>query len=253
MGESHSSDRSNIERPGSRRRTRRSVVWPPKGSVVSVRDGDVGTLFLLRNAGAARSVHGQLSVETGNRSRRMGPRGVEAGTRSGIRTAWHPAAGIADLWALHRPRLSDPDIRRNSRRPMDRPNPNRHPWRDADGRRPFHDGLRAPFPVRAGASHSGQRRFQAEYFDAGWIFMHPTICAETALIRFSTSESTSVRSFHRWSAVLSAKTSVGTTALPARALGWRSGLRLTWPAFPACPNNSFKIRLSKPGNRRIRT
>src|ERR1700704_5019884 len=165
-GESYGSDRSNIWRPCSRRRSRRSVVWPPKRSFVSVRNGDVGTLFLLRHAGAARSVHGRLSVEAGNRSRRIGPRDVEAGTGSGIRTAWHPAAGIADLWALHRPRLSDPDIRWNSRRPVDGPNPNRHPWRDADGRGPFHDGLRASFPVRAGASHSGQRRFQAEYFDA---------------------------------------------------------------------------------------
>src|ERR1700680_1487432 len=168
MGERHSPEQSTIERPGSRRRTRRSVVWPPKRPFVSVRNGDVGTLLLLRNAGAARSVHGRLSVEAGNRSRRIGPCDLEAGTQSRIRTAWYPAAGIADLWALHRPRLSDPDIRRNSRRPMDRPDPNRHPGRDADGRRPFHDGLRTSFSVRTGASHSGQRRLQAEYFDAGW-------------------------------------------------------------------------------------
>jgi len=44
-----------------------------------------------------------------------------------------------------------------------------------------------------------------------------TIGAETALTRFSTSGSTSARSFHHWCAVLSVKTSAGTTALQARA------------------------------------
>src|SRR6266700_1969279 len=160
--------RSSIGRPCSRRRRRRSVVWPPKRSFVSVRNRDVGTLFLLRNEGTARSVHGRLSVEAGNRPCRMGPRDVAAGARSRIRTAWRSAAGVADLWALHRPGVPDADHRWNHRRPMDWPNANRHRWRDADGRGPFHDGLRASFSGRTHASHCRQRGFQAEYCDPGW-------------------------------------------------------------------------------------
>ena len=77
------------------------------------------------------------------------------------------APRLADLRLLHRPRLSDADLRRPAGRPRARPPPHRHPRRGVDGDRPFHDGLRASVSVRARLSHSRQRRLQAEHLDPG--------------------------------------------------------------------------------------
>ena len=94
-----------------------------------------------------------------------------AGVKSALEAVFGPLdvqpLVVADLRLLHGARLSHADFRRPSRRPRARPAPHRHHRRDADGDRPFHDGGRAAFSVRAARADPRQRRVQAEYFHAG--------------------------------------------------------------------------------------
>ena len=78
-------------------------------------------------------------VEHGDRARRRSSAALEIA----VRPARHPAVRLADLRALHRPRLSHADLRRAPRRPRARPPPHRGHRRAPDGDRPFHDGVRA--------------------------------------------------------------------------------------------------------------
>ena len=148
----------------------------------------------------------------------LGLRGAQERARSGVRPARRAALVVADLRPLHGARLSDADLRRPPRRPRARPAPHRHHRRDADGDRPFHDGGRAAFPVRAAARSSSATALSSRTSrprSAGSI--RRAIRAATAPIRSSMSASMSARSWRRWSAARSARRSAGITALPPPA------------------------------------
>ena len=125
---------------------------------------------------------------------------------------------LAHLRPLYRPRLSHADIRRHPRRPRARPAPHHPAWRDPDGDRPFHDGVRAAVPVRPDRADSRQRRVQAQYFGAG----RRALCARRSAARprlFDLLRRDQCRraSWRRWSAARSARSSAGTMASPPPA------------------------------------
>ena len=97
----------------------------------------------------------------------VGLLGAQARARKRLRPARRAAAVVADLGPLYRARLFHADLRRASRRPRARPAPHRRHRRGADGDRPFHDGGRAAFPVRAVGADPRHRLLQAEYLDPG--------------------------------------------------------------------------------------
>src|SRR5262249_41240674 len=82
------------------------VPRPSARARLPVRDRDVGALLVLRDAGAARALHGQIPAAPGRgreRGRSFRP-AAHAGSR--VRAARHPALRVADLRPLYRPRLS---------------------------------------------------------------------------------------------------------------------------------------------------
>ena len=160
------------------------------------------------------------------RSLRQRRRPVRRQARAGksVRPARRAAAVVADLGPLYRARLFHADFRRAPRRPRARPAPHRRRRRGADGDRPFHDGGRTAFPVRAVGAHSRLAAASSRIFrprSAG--FMRRAITAATAPIRSSMSASMSARSWRRWSAARWARKSAGTTALPPPASACASG------------------------------
>src|SRR5512132_1686549 len=81
------------------------------GTCVPVRNRNVGTLLLLRHAGTARSLHGQVSVCLAARRGGDWPCVLSecAGTR--VRSARSPTSRLASLRFLHRPGLFDANPR----------------------------------------------------------------------------------------------------------------------------------------------
>ena len=114
-----------------------------------VHDRNVGALLLLRDALAARALHDEISAAGRSFRQRGRPPRRQARARKHLRAARRATAVVADLGPLYRPRLFHADFRRATRRPRARPAPYRRHRRRPDGDRPFHDGGRAAFSVRA--------------------------------------------------------------------------------------------------------
>ncbi len=150
-----------------RTRQRRRAVRPSARAELSLRHRDVGALLVLRHEGAARAIHGEVSAAARARADRYRLRGAEKRTGVPVRAARHPAAVVAYLRPLHRPRLSDSGARRLSRRPRTRPASHRRDRRCADGAGPFHDGVRAAVSIGAVRAHLGNGAFKPKHLDPG--------------------------------------------------------------------------------------
>src|SRR5258708_16812444 len=110
-------------RVGWRRSTR-----PSTRTHVPVRDRDVGALLLLRDAGAARPLHGQIPASARAGAQRLWLGRPEGLARGLVRAARHSAAGLPDLRPLYLARLSHAAFPRLARRPRALPAPDRdHP------------------------------------------------------------------------------------------------------------------------------
>ena len=199
----------------------RAIIRPSARPHVSVHDRNVGALFLLRHALAARALHDEISAAV--RSFQQCDRAcrAQARTRRPVRPARRAAVVVADLGPLYRARLFHADLRRAPRRPRARPAPHRRHRRDADGDRPFHDGGRTAFSVRAlSRSFSAVAASSRIFRRRSAAFMRRAMRAATAPIPFSMSASISARSWRRSSAAHWAKASAGITALPPPASAW---------------------------------
>src|SRR5215216_5832410 len=144
-------------------RKNRRTVRAPQGARVPVRHRDVGALLLLRDARPPRALHGEIPVAGGPGRDRGGAHGPAAGARMAVRPARYPAARLADLRLLYRPRLSDADPRRPSGGSRTGAAAHRRCRCRADGDRPLHDGVRDAVPVRAAGPDPRQRRLQAQH------------------------------------------------------------------------------------------
>src|SRR5262245_59663216 len=90
-------------------------IWSPARAFIPVLHRDVGALLLLRDARAARPLHGEISAAA--RARRQGDRAGNAQEllRRHLRPARHAAVLLAHLRPLYRPRLLHAVLRRHSR------------------------------------------------------------------------------------------------------------------------------------------
>src|SRR5258708_8680148 len=118
-----------------------------------VRDRDVGALLLLRDAGAARALHGQIPASARAGAQRLWLGRPEGLARGLVRAARHSAAGLADLRPLYWARLSHADFRRLARRPRARPAPDRDQRGQPYGPPALHDCVRTVVPARAALHH----------------------------------------------------------------------------------------------------
>src|SRR5262245_48399458 len=143
-------------------------IWPPARAIFPVHHRDVGALLLLRDAFAARPLHGEIPASA--RARRKGDRACNAQEllRRHFRPAGKPAFLLAHLWPLYRARLLHAVFWRLARRPLPRSASHHHNRRLAHGGRSFHDGVRAAVSVRADRAHPWQRLLQAQYVGPGW-------------------------------------------------------------------------------------
>ncbi len=118
-----------------------------------------------------------------------------------------------------------------------------------DGDRPFHDGGRAAFSVRAARADSRPRLLQAEHFDPGRRALRARrSIAATAPIPSSMSASMSARSWRRWSAARSARKWAGTTALPPPASACASGCRFIFTRCRICRRTNCTRRRRRISN-----
>ena len=193
---------------------RRATFRPSARARLPVRHRDVGALLLLRDARAARALHGEIPAAA-----RATPT-----TSSGLRRcaacfegmfgplAAQPFAshiyglytGLVYLTPFFGGLIADRVLGQHRTIVI---------GAVADGDRPFHDGVRAAVPVRAARAHPRQRLLQAQHVDPGrHALSRPATRGATAPTRSSMSASISARSWRRSSAARSARRSAGTTA-----------------------------------------
>ncbi len=138
----------------STRRARRHLARSPERTVPALRDGDVGTLQLLRHARAAGAVARGRRRDCEPRFRLDAGRSAQA------------------VRSLHRLRLLHAADRRLARRQLPRPAQVRDHRRPGDGRGPVHAGGRdsgqpAALLHRPDPARPRQRLLQAEHLDDG--------------------------------------------------------------------------------------
>ena len=139
---------------------------PPEGAHRSVRDRDVGALFILRNGVAAGPLSGEVpaAARTGRgRDRVSGGQG-RAGKH--LRAAGPAALRLADLRVLRGLRVLAAHPGRVSRRPLFRPARDGNRRCAADGRRPFPHGGRVNVVCCARPARPRHGRIQAQCLDA---------------------------------------------------------------------------------------
>src|SRR5699024_10596334 len=75
-------------------------VWSSQRPGCPRRDGTLGALFILWNAGAAHALHDQVSASPGTCARGAGPRGVSQLSLVDFRSDDGPRVCRADVWHL---------------------------------------------------------------------------------------------------------------------------------------------------------
>ncbi len=194
-------------------RTDAGPVRASEGPDIPVHDRNVGALFLLRDAHAARPLHGQASAAA--RAGRDRDRLWRDQGRAGVsvRAARRAAAVVTYLRPVQRVRVSHARDRRADRRSLAGTAPHRDRGRNIDGDRPFHDGVRTACSCsRCSCSSSATAPSSRISRPRSAASTRRAIRGATAPSRSSMSGSISVRSFHRWSAARWAKPMAGITA-----------------------------------------
>ena len=179
------------------------------------------------------------------------PRRAKTRARSADRPARRAAARVAHLRALHRLRVSHADPRRAARRPLARAQDHRGARRRADGRGPFHDGVRVIVLLRAAAAHRRQWRVQAEHRHADRRPISAWRYAPRPRLFHLLRRHQHRRVFSPLVGGTLGETVAGITASPAPASAWRSGSRPT-PSACQSPARTPRRETAAPSGSRPR-
>ena len=150
---------------------------PSEGAELSVRDRDVGALFLLRDARDPHVLSHRLLASAGAFGEGRRSRHPEKRVRMVFRPSRNATLRLAHLWALYVAGLFDAHCRRPHRRPRARPAAHRRHRRGSDGHRAFLDGVRGAAAARPFYADIGQRCVQAEYLHSGGRALRGGRCA----------------------------------------------------------------------------
>ena len=207
-------------------------------SLRPVLDRDVGALLLLRDARAPRPVHDQVPLHGGRPEHMVGFAAIKGGSRPVFGPLAIQPLVVADLRALHRPRVPDAALRRHHRRPRARPAQDRGGGRHPDGDRPLRDGLRAALLRRPVLADHRQRRLQAQRLHPGRRALPARRSPPRRRLHHLLHGHQPGRVPATSSAARSAGGTAGTTASPPPASAWCSASSSTWAGSSTWPRTS---------------
>mmetsp|Transcript_5578 Transcript_5578/g.21538 ORF Transcript_5578/g.21538 Transcript_5578/m.21538 type:complete len:517 (+) Transcript_5578:686-2236(+) len=146
---------------------------PPRRPGLALLLRAVGALQLLRHAGAAHPVPGQLPLHARDRGPRHRHRPAAPRHRERDRPALDAAAGLGGVRPVHRLRLPHAHLRRPAGRPAAGPHAHRRHRRAADGAGPLPDGLRDRAAAGPGLPAAGRGLLQRQYRRPGGRPLRP--------------------------------------------------------------------------------